>query len=61
MRAEAWSLEGKVTAFDTEVAALIRGVELCCLAAEPGASFNITDSQAAMLRLLDDRLDLGQR
>ena len=62
MRAEAWSLRGGTTAFDAELSALVRGVELCCLQAAPGATFNIfTDSQAAMLRLQDDRSGPGQQ
>ena len=61
LRAEAWSLEGVVTAFDAESAALVREVELCYLQASPGAAFNIfTDSQAAMARLQDDRPGHGQ-
>ena len=62
MRAEAWSLNGGVTAFDAELSALVRGIELCLLGAAPGAAFSIfTDSQAAMLRLRDDRPGPGQR
>ena len=62
MRAEAWSLRGGVTAFDAELSALVRGVELCCLQASPGADFRIfTDSQAAMARLQDDRPGPGQQ
>ena len=60
--AEAWSFRGGCTAFDAELSTLVRGVELCCLDATPGASFNIfNDSQAAMLRLRDDRPGPGQR
>ena len=62
MRAEAWSLRGGVTAFDAELSALVRGVELCCLQASPGAAFNIfTDSQSVMTRLQDDRPGPGQQ
>ena len=62
IRAEAWSLKGGVTAFDAELSALVRGVELCCLQAYPGAAFNIfTDSQAVMTRLQDDRPGPGQQ
>ena len=62
MRAEAWSLRGGVTAFDAELSALVRGIELCLLSTTPDAAFNIfTDSQAAMLRLRDDRPGPGQR
>ena len=40
----------------------MRGIELCCLQATPGATFNIfTDSQAAMLRIQDDRPGPGQQ
>ena len=50
MRAEAWSLNGEATAFDAELSAVVRAIELCLLAATPGAVFNIfTDSQASML------------
>ena len=61
-RAEAWSLKGGVTAFDVELSALVRGIELCYLQASPGADFRIfTDSQAAMRRLQDDRPGPGQQ
>ena len=61
MRAEAWSLKGGVTAFDAELSALVRGVELCYLQASPGVEFRIfTDSQAAMRRIQDNRPGLGQ-
>ena len=61
MRAEAWSLKGGITAFDAELSALVRGIELCLLSVTLGATFNIfTDSQAAMLRLRDDRPGPGQ-
>ena len=62
MRAEAWSLREGTTAFDAELSALVRGIELCCLQATPGATYNIfTDSQAAMLRIQDDRPGPGQQ
>ena len=62
MRAEAWSLRGGVTAFDAELSALVRGIELCYLQASPGAEFRIfTDSQAAMRRIQDDRPGPGQQ
>ena len=62
MRAEAWSLKGGVTVFDAELSTLVRGIELCLLRTTPGAAFNIfTDSQAAMLRLRDDRSGPGQQ
>ena len=61
MRAEAWSLNGEATAFDAELSAVVRAIELCLLAATPGGAFNIfTDSQASMLRLRDDRPSSGQ-
>lgn len=62
MRAEVWSLKRGVTAFDAELSALVRGIELCLLSTTPKATFNIfTDSQAAMLRLRDDRPGPGQQ
>ena len=62
MRAEAWSLKGDATAFDAEVSALVRGIELCFLQAAPGVHFRIfTDSQAAMRRILNDRPGPGQQ
>ena len=60
-RAESWSLEGEASAFDAEVAALVRGLEICVMDATPGASFNIfTDSQAAMMGLRTDEPGPGQ-
>ena len=61
IRAEAWVLKGGATAFDAELSALVRGIELCFLQAAPGIHFRIfTDSQAAMRRMLDDRPGPGQ-
>ena len=55
-------MKGGATAFDAGHLALVRGVELCCLQASPGATFNIfTDSQAAMLRLQGDRPGPGHQ
>ena len=62
MRAEAWVLKGGSTAFDAELSALVRGIELFFLRAAPGIHFRIfTDSQAAMRRVLDDRPGPGQQ
>ena len=61
MRAEAWTIKGGATAFDAELSALVRAVELCFLRRAPGVHFRIfTDSQAAMRRILDDRPGPGQ-
>ena len=61
MRAEAWKLAGGATAFDAELSALVRAIELCFLRRAPGIYFRIfTDSQAAMRRILDDRPGPGQ-
>lgn len=60
IRAEAWSLKGNSTALDEELSALVRGLELNLLRTTPDAAFNITDSQAAMTRLQDDRPGPGQ-
>ena len=49
MRAEAWSLKGGATAFDAELSALVRGLELCLLDAAPGS----TSSQIHRLRCSD--------
>ena len=55
-RAESWSLDGGAVALDAEMAALVRGIEICVMSAGPGDSFNIfTDSQAAMTRLKNDQ------
>ena len=44
------------TAFDAEVAALVRALKLCALDATAGAEFRIfTDSQATMARLRNDQ------
>ena len=60
--AEAWTLRGGASAFDAELSALARAVELCVHQATPGIHFRIfTDSQAAMRRLIDDRPGPGQR
>ena len=60
-RAESWSLGAQSSAFDAEVQALVRAVEICALDATEGASFRVfTDSQAAMRRLTDDRPGPGQ-
>ena len=49
-------MKGRITTFDAELSALVRGIELCLLGTTSEAAFNIfTDSQAAMLRLRDDR------
>ena len=62
MRAEARSLGGGVTAFDAELSALVRGIELCYLQASPRVAFNIfTNSQAAIIRLQDDRPGPSQK
>ena len=55
MRAEAWTIRGGATAFDAELSALVRAIELCFLRRAPGIHFRIfTDSQVAMRRILDD-------
>ena len=60
-RAELWSLDGDVTAFDAELAALVRGLKICVLDAVPEACFNIfSDSQAAIGRLEPDEPAPGQ-
>ena len=60
-RGEVWSLGAQSMAFDAEVQALVRAVEICALDATEGTRFRIfTDSQAAMRRLQDDRPGLGQ-
>ena len=62
MRAEAWCLKGSATAFDAELAATVRGFEICLMDSTLGASFNIfTDSQAAMKKLETDDPGSGQR
>ena len=59
--AEAWTLRGRASAFDAELSALARAVELSAHGAVPGSSVRIfTDSQAAMRRVLDDRPGPGQ-
>ena len=59
--AEAWTLKGRASAYDAELSALVRAIELCIPQAAPGVSFRIfTDFQAAMSRLLDDRPGSGQ-
>ena len=48
-RAESQSLGGHSSAFDAELAALVRAIEICALDAREGVTFRIfTDSQAAM-------------
>ena len=60
--AEAWTLKGRASAFDAELSALVRAIELSAYQASPGAHYRIfTDSQAAMRRLLDDRPGPGQQ
>ena len=60
-RSESWSLGARSTAFDTEIQALVRAIEICALDARKGASFRIfTDSQAAMSRIQDDSPGPGQ-
>ena len=62
MVAEAWTLKGGASAFDAEMSALSRAVELCAHEAAPSIHFRVfTDSQAAMRRLVDDRPGPGQR
>ena len=59
-RAEPWTLEGVATSFDAEVAAVVRGIEICFMEARPGDSFNIiTDSQTATARMRDNRAGPG--
>ena len=61
MRAEAWTIRGGATAFDAELSALVRAIELCFLRRASGAHFRIfTDSQSAMRRILDDSPGPGQ-
>ena len=51
-RAESWSLGAQSPAFDAELAALVRTIEICALDACEGRVFRIfTDSQTAMRRL----------
>ena len=60
--AEAWTLRGGASAFDAELSAVARALELSVHGASPGAHVRIfTDSQAAMKRALDDRAGPGQR
>ena len=59
--AEAWTLRGRASAFDAELSAIVRAIELCASQASPDDHYRIfTDSQAAMNRLLDDRPGPGQ-
>ena len=45
MRAEAWTVRGGATAYDAELSALVRAIELCFLRRAPGMHFRIfTDS-----------------
>ena len=61
MRAEAWTIKGRATAFDAELSALVRAIELCFQCRATGLHFRIfTDPQAAMRRILDDRPGPGQ-
>lgn len=49
------------TAFDGEIAALVRALGFCALDATAGVEFRIsTDSQAAMVRLRNDQTGPGQ-
>lgn len=60
--AEAWTLRGGASAFDAELSALARAVELGVHQTTPSTHFRIlTDSQAAMRQLADDRPGPGQR
>ena len=60
--AEAWTLKGRATAFDAELSALARAIDLCAHQATPDTHFRIfTNSQAAMRRIVDDRPGPGQR
>ena len=60
--AEAWTLRGRASAFDAELSALARAIELSAHGASPGSSVRIfTDSQAAMRRALNDRPGPVQR
>ena len=61
-RSEAWSLGAQSSAFDAELQALVRAIEICALDAREGASFRVfTDSQAATRRLVSDFPGSGQR
>lgn len=60
-RLESWSLSAQSTAFDAELQALVRAVEICALDAREGVTFRVfTDSQAAMRRLASDQPGPGQ-
>lgn len=55
-RVESWSLGCLVTAFDAELSALVRAIEIYAVDASEGVAFRIfSDSQAAIRRLMDDR------
>lgn len=60
--AESWSLTCQTSAFDADLPALVRAIELCALDAREGAIFRIfADSQAVMKRLQDGRSGPGQQ
>ena len=45
---------------DAEVAAVVRGIEICLMMVRPRDSFSIlSDSQAAMTRMRDNRVGPG--
>ena len=60
--AETWTLEGGATAFDAELSAVARAIEVSIHGATPGTHVRVfTDSQATMRRILNDSPGPGQR
>ena len=60
--AEAWTLRGGATAFDAELSAVARAIEVSVHEATPGTHVRVfTDSQAAMRRVLNDSPGPGQQ
>ena len=60
--AEAWTLMGGATAFDAELSAVARAIEVSVYGATPGTHVRVfTDSQATMRRVLNDSPGPGQQ
>ena len=60
-RVESWSLGCLATAFDAEMSALVRAIDICAVDASEGVAFRIfSDSRVAIRRLMDDRPGPGQ-
>ena len=61
MDLQTFSLSNSQTAFDAELYAVVKGLELLAIRGEPGRSFRVfTDSQATILRLQSDAPGPGQ-